>query len=329
MNGRVAIVGLGCVGTSIGLALRQRESALEIVGHDVETSHARKAAQMGAVSKVDWNLLSSCKGASLIILALPLPAIRETLELVGAHLEEGQVVTDTATLKGPVLEWAREYLPENVRFVTGVPIAGPQANLGEVPTGPEAAHADLFKGGSYGVMPTPGTAPEAVDVLLWLAGVLEAPPLFLDPTEYDGLQGGVTDLPALIATAFVQATVESPGWKDLRKLAGYDFAAITGPVATHSGAGGIQASLNRENLLRRLDMFLESLQTLRQWLQERDEEALADAYRSAAERRVHWLQERQKGTWGDRPELPEVPGFGEQLGRAFFGGLVRRRPRDE
>jgi len=329
MEGRVTIVGLGCVGSSIGLALREQEPGLEVVGHDVEPAHARQAARMGAVNRTDWNLPAACEGAGLVILALSLPAVRETLEVLGPHLEEGCVLTDTAPLKVPVLEWARQYLPEHIRFVTGMPLPGPEVGVGESLVGPEAARADLFEDGLYCVTPARDTDPEAVTALLGLARALGARPLFLDPLEYDGLQAGVGDLPALVAVALLRATVDSPGWMEMRKVAGYDFATLTSPAMADPSGRRETALLNRENLLRRLDMFLEEIGHIRQWLLENDDQALCGAYTSAAEGRARWLQERADGTWEGLPEVEELPGVGEQIGRLLFGGLLRRPPPGE
>lgn len=327
MEGRVTIVGLGCVGSSIGLALRQREPSLEVMGHDIEREHARQATQMGAVSKTHWNLPAACEGAGLVILALPLPAVRDTLAVLGPHLEEGCVVTDTAALKAPVLEWARQHLPSRVRFVTGVPIPGPAVDEREVLAGPEAARAELFDRGLYCITPVHDTDSQAVTTLLWLAQALGARPLFLDPLEYDGLQAGMGDLPGLIAVALLQATVDSPGWADMRKVAGYDFATLTELTMTDPEGRRATALLNRDNLLRRLDMFMEQVGRIRQWLVESDEQALESAYAHAAEGRARWLQERARGVWGEVPESAEIPTAGEQMAQMLVGGLFRRRRR--
>ncbi|MGD1995617.1 MAG: prephenate dehydrogenase [Anaerolineae bacterium] len=329
MADRVTIIGLGCVGTSIGLALRREEPDLEVIGHDVERAHARQAHRMGAVSRTHWNLPAACEGADVVILALPLPAVRQTLEDVAPHLEEGCVLTDTATLKVPVLKWARRYLPDHVGFVTGVPIPGPTVEAGKLLVGPDAASADLFEGSVYCITPAADTEQYAVTTLAGLASRLGARPLFVDPVEYDGLRAGAGDLPALLAVALLQATVRSPGWRDMRKVAGYRFAAMTEPAASDPSGSSEVAMLNRENLVRRLDMLLEELGHIRQWLVENDEQALGDAYTSAAEGHLRWRNERAKGTWEKSAGLGEVSGVGEHIGRILFGGLVRRQPPGE
>lgn len=326
MNARVTIIGLGCVGSSIGLALRKQEPSLEVIGHDIDPVAARKAAQMGAVSKTHWNLPAACERAAMVILALPLPAVRETLEVLGPHLEEGCVVTDTVILKVPVLEWARKSLPAHVRFVTGLPIPGPKVPLTGPLTGTDAARADLFEDGFYCVMPAADTDPEAVNALLGLIQGIGARPLFMDPRECDGLQAGAVDLPTFVAVALLRTLVGTPGWADMRKLVGYDFAALTGPVVADAAAWRMEALLNRENLLRRLDMFLEEVGRIRQWLLESDEQALESAYAQAASDRARWLRERSSGMHEEVGESVQVPRMGEQMAQIFFGGLFRRRP---
>ena len=325
MKGRVTIIGLGCVGTSIGLALREQEPDLEVMGHDIETAHSSKAARIKAVHKTDWNLPAACEGADLVILALPLPAVRETLQVLGPHLKEGCVVTDTATHKTSVLEWARHSLPDHVHFVTGTPLPGPAVTENEWLSGPEAARADLFEEGVYCITPSHDTDPQAVSKLLELIRALGAKPLFLDPLEYDGLQAGVGDLPALLAVALLRATVDSPGWMEMRKVAGYDFAALTGPAAAGADARFDAVLANRENVVRRLDMLIAELGRMRRMLSEQADDSLREAYTDAAAARIHWLEERAVA-WEETPDLSDIPGIGEQIRRVLFGGFSRRKP---
>ena len=112
---RITIIGTGCIGTSLGLALRQSRDAdrLEIVGHDRELGHAREALRLGGLDRVELNLDLALNKARLIIVAVPLGSLRETLEDVARLLEPelGVVVTSIAPLMGPALDWAGELLP--------------------------------------------------------------------------------------------------------------------------------------------------------------------------------------------------------------------------
>lgn len=329
MPNRVTIIGLGCVGCSIGLALRQREQTLEVVGFDMEPARVREAARLGAIAKSTWGLPEACQEAGLVIVAQGQHEVRETLEMIGPYLEEGCIVTDTAPLKVPVIDWARRHLPPSARFAPGVPMPGPAASDQPLSSEPEGARADLFADGLYCVTPAADTDPQAVNVLMGLAVTLGARTIFIDPLEHDGLQAGIADLPALIAVALLRATVDSPGWLDMRKVAGFDFLSMTGP-ATGDASLPVAAALNRENLIRRLDMFMDALHLIRQQLVENDESGLQEAYTQAAVSRERWRQERRRGEWGERPDMSEVPGLGTHIARLLVGGLADRfRPRRE
>ncbi len=119
---RITIIGLGLIGASIGLALSREQRDFEIVGHDKSPAAAGQAKKLQAVDKTDWNLISACEGAGLVILALPLGAIRETMQALAGELAAGAVVLDTASVKAPVQAWADELLPPTVTFVGTHPI---------------------------------------------------------------------------------------------------------------------------------------------------------------------------------------------------------------
>ena len=95
---RITIVGLGLIGGSIGLALRQAGNDYEVVGHDREHTVASKAHKLGALSKTEWNLISACEGADLIIIATPVMAIKETLTAIAPYLKPGCLITTTQRL---------------------------------------------------------------------------------------------------------------------------------------------------------------------------------------------------------------------------------------
>jgi prephenate dehydrogenase len=158
---RIAIVGLGMIGGSLGLRLQETEIASEVMGHDADPSQSSRAKQMGAVTKTSFNLVSACEDADLVLLATPLEGIRPTLEAIGPYLREGCVVMDTATLKMPVMQWAEELLPAGVHFVGGNPIL----RGGAEGYGLDAASSELFVGGLFCLTP-PAEAEPAYRTLL-------------------------------------------------------------------------------------------------------------------------------------------------------------------
>jgi len=120
MTVQITIVGLGQIGTSIGLALAGRQELIYRVGHDREIGIARQAEKMGALDKVAINLPAAVSEADIVMLSLPVDQIHDTLAIIKEDLKAGAVVMDTSPTKQAVMNWAAEILPvqgsEIVRF---------------------------------------------------------------------------------------------------------------------------------------------------------------------------------------------------------------------
>jgi hypothetical protein len=118
----------------------------------------------------------------------------------------------------------------------------------------------------------------------------------------------------------------TPGWTEMRKVAGQDYAALTSPAAVSPGDRLGSVLANRDNVMRRLDMFIAELQRLRDQIVDGDDEGLEEVFVGAADAHARWLNERIEGTWEDLPDLGEMPTPGEHIARIFVGDLFRRRP---
>lgn len=307
---RITIIGLGLIGGSIGLALRQAGGDYEVVGHDREHTAAGKAHKRGAVSKTEWNLISACEGADLIIIATPVMAIKETLTAVAPYLKSGCLITDTASIKGPVMVWAKEILPDTVHFVGGDPVISQE--IGQ-PRGIEGARADLFRGGLYCLTPSPEAAPQAVQLATDLVHLLGARPFFLDAAEHDGLIAGVDHLPFVLSAALLGTTVPSPAWREMRKLAGDAFQSAThlssGDAATYRDV----CLTNGENIVRWIDACLVRLRELREVIIAQEAEKLEKTFEEVISVRDRWLREKADGRWELTEEtsipIPPQPSF--------------------
>jgi len=114
---QLTIVGLGQIGTSVGLALAEESELIYRMGHDREIRAARRAEKLGALDKVSVNLLSAVEEADLVLLALPVDQIQETLKFIKDDLKPAAVVMDTGPVKQTVASWAKELLPEDGCFL--------------------------------------------------------------------------------------------------------------------------------------------------------------------------------------------------------------------
>jgi len=328
MTVQIAIIGLGQIGGSFGLALASREDMLRRIGYDREAKVARQAEKIQAVDKVEGNLPGAVREAELVLLCLPLDQVRETLETIAPHLKEGAVLMETSLAKEAVSAWAAELLPSGRRYVGLTPVINP-AYLHEVNTGIEAARADLFKNGLIAIVTPPQADSSAIKLAADLTRLVGANPLFIDPVEVDGLMSATHILPQLMAAALLNATVDQPGWKEARKLAGRAYAESSEPIVQLNDVQALShaAILNRENVLRLIDSSVAALYALRDDIETGDEAALTERLERARQGRLRWWAERQIGDWSyeamTKVEMPEAPGM---LGRLF--GVSRKSKKE-
>lgn len=316
---KITIVGLGLIGCSIGLGLAQSQREFEIVGHDKDNSVVGQAKKLKAVDKTEWNLISACDGADLIVLALPGKAIKETFKALAGELKPSAVLLDTASIKAPVQVWADELLPKNVSYIGTNPIVSSERS------GPAGARADLFQKATWAVCPSATTNEQAVKIAVDLAERLGASALFLDAAEHDGMMAAIEHLPALVSMAALTSAVSLPTWREMRKLAGGQFESTTRLVSDDPAVFGDAVLANREQVIRWIDTFVDNMAGWRELIAGGDEEALGKAFEAAGEARARWLWERSSGQWDEgKPDPVERPGL---MGTMF--GMGRRDKKAE
>jgi len=323
---QVAIIGADCVSVSIALALKAQDRPPKIVGCEADNRTANLAKNKGAFDQVERWPDRACRNANLVIVAAPLPAIGEAFAAIAPSLQPGCFVTDIAHLKAPVMRWAEERLPENVFFVGGHPILNPAIAGSEPLEGLEAASADLLRGALYCLTTPARTSNATIDTFAGLVTMLGASPFFIDVTEHDGLQAGAEGLADLLAIALLRATVDTPGWQEMRKFAGHRFAAATA-AAADARERHLSVFLNREHVLRRLNTLLSELVHLRDMLTQEDAETLEQAFVATADGRARWLGEQGQGMWLKERAVrtDQISSRGEQLGQMIFGGYAASR----
>jgi prephenate dehydrogenase len=285
---RVAIIGLGLIGGSIGLALKRAESdAIELVGYARRPETADRARQLGATDRVESSLPSAVSKADLVILATPTMSIREILSQIGPHLPDRCVVTDVASTKVQVMQWAEESLPQSVSFVGGHPMAGKELS------GIEVADADLFKGCTYCVVPGRSASEAAVQTVVDLAHGLGARHVLLNATEHDLFVAGISHLPLVLASALVMATTQSPHWPKMSDVAATGYQSATRLASQHPRMNRDICLTNEENIVAWIDEFTKELQRFRNLIAEGDL-GLEEAFERARQSRNSWIEEHGK-----------------------------------
>jgi len=311
---RIVIVGLGLIGGSIGLSLKSAElPGLEIVGSDIDGSRERTAKKSGSIDRGEHDLAKAVRDARLVIIAVPIAALRDVFTAIAPHLTEGAVVTDTASTKGEVMKWATELLPESVSFVGGHPMAGKEHS------GIDHADAALFNGSAYCICPTVSSSPAAIQSVVGLAQALGAEPTFIDAEEHDVYAAAISHLPLIAATALFRLMRESPSWDDLGPMASTGFRDMTRLASGDPSMSNAIWKTNREAIIHWVDRLAEELQHIRAMLSDAQDE---DLFKLFAETKL------QRDEFIANPPRRESAARGPEVdrGRAFLdifvGGMM-------
>lgn len=283
---RIAIIGLGLIGGSIGLALKQADwQKAEIVGYVRRSELSSIVLSSGAVDNVESSLKATVRGADLIIIATPVLTIKDIFSQIAADLPSGSIVTDTASTKVQVMRWAEELLPPRTSFVGGHPMAGKETS------GIKAAEADLFHNCVYCLTPAAQAKPAAVQTVTDMVKTLGATPLTISADEHDNLVAGISHLPLLLSIALVSATTQSPSWEQMSRLAASGYRDLTRLASGNPEVNAHICLSNQAAIISWIDKFSEELQRLRRFLANGDSE-IEKFLVMASEARRKWLKKR-------------------------------------
>jgi prephenate dehydrogenase len=323
---QITIIGLGQIGASMGLALAAHKESVLRVGHDLKRELERDALQKDVADKMEHNLPSAVRDAKLVVLAIPVSQVKETLEFIAPDLQEGAVVLDTSPVKAGVQKWAKEILPKGRHYVGLAPALNPEA-LHEFGLGLTAARSDLFSRGLFLVTAPSGVPEEAVTLTMNFVRLLGAEPILADLFESDGLMSTVHLLPQLVAASLLNATFDQPGWQDARKVAGRPYAVATSGMAYQDELDSLRMSVlqNRAGIVHALDITIAALHGLRDDIESENEEGVTARLESALKGRQRWLGERLTADWENtgQSSMSDLPSMSERL----FGGFFTKKNR--
>ena len=265
---RLAIVGLGLIGASVGLACHARGLAGEIRGADEEPDHCAQAIALGVVDQTVADAAAAVEGADLVLLAVPVGAIGRTIEQIAPHLAPDAVVTDVGSVKGPVAAAMERLLPGG-NGVPGHPITGREKS------GPHAASAELFVGSKCVLTPNASTDPAAVLRVRTLWRAIGSEVLEMSPTRHDEIFAAVSHLPHVVAYALMGAILDlAEGGEDLREFAAGGLKDFTRVAMSHPVMWRDICLANRQPILKMIGQFQAALDHLTAMINAEDGEGL-------------------------------------------------------
>ncbi|HLH63306.1 MAG TPA: prephenate dehydrogenase/arogenate dehydrogenase family protein [Ktedonobacteraceae bacterium] len=254
---RIAILGLGLVGGSLALAIRRANLAEQITGYDAYYDAIRRAMERGAITHCAATAEEAVRQVDVVIVATPIGAIPALFQCIAPALKPGTLVTDTASTKAQVIEWARRLLPEHAVFVGGHPMAGRERS------GIEAADAGLVEGCMYCLTPAHDTPQDAVEQLSGLVRGLAAQPFVLDGWEHDRLVAGISHLPFVVSAALVRMLGQDEEWARMSQLAASGYRDMSRLAAGSPVMYQDICLTNKQAIIDRIDALVTELASLR------------------------------------------------------------------
>jgi prephenate dehydrogenase len=242
----VAIVGVGLIGGSLGLALRERGLAKRVIGIGRRQATLRTARRVGAVTNTTIELAKGVAEAELVIVCTPVGRIVEYVRQTAQHCPEGTLITDAGSTKEAIVAALDNQLPRGCRFLGSHPLAGSEKN------GPSHAAAKLFDGRVAILTPTKNTRAEDFDLLEDFWSSLGSVVIQMTADEHDRALALTSHLPHAVAVALAATLPETyfrltgPGFLDTTRLASGDPEIWKQIFAS-----------NRDNVLAALEQYHE------------------------------------------------------------------------
>ena len=249
----VAIVGVGLIGASFGLALRDAGFSGEIIGVSSPAALA-EAEAVGAISSTA-SLEQACRKADLVYLARTVDQIVTSFETVAHHVKQETLVTDAGSTKVTITAKAAAY--PQLCFLGGHPLAGKEKR------GAAAAEAGLFRNRPYLLTPLQGPPSPHVAAFRAVLTRIGAIVWELTPEQHDSTLAYTSHLPQLVSTALA-ATLDSQANQELEKLFGPGLTDMTRLALSSSDLWSAILNNNREPVLQALDKFIDQIALVRE-----------------------------------------------------------------
>ncbi|MCD5398078.1 prephenate dehydrogenase [candidate division NPL-UPA2 bacterium] len=275
-RGRIAIVGVGLIGGSLGLALKKQNLVKEVVGIGRRQESLDKAIQVGAVDRVTLSLEEGVKNVDLVVVATPVGLITEMIKRMITALPQGAIITDVGSTKEKIVQQVDRILPEGISFVGGHPLAGSEKRgVGE-------ARADLFENSVCVLTPGEKTSSETSKIVKLLWEGVGAKVLLMKPKEHDFLLAATSHLPHLLAATLVNLMDDLSKKDDrLPSLIAGGFKDTTRIAASFPELWRDICLDNRDNLTAMIDKFKELLEEVREHISNEDSVLLGEDFAKA------------------------------------------------
>jgi len=282
---RAAVLGVGLIGGSIGLAAKERLGC-EVVGWGPNRTTVDRALGRGAIDRAPVSVEEACAGADIVFCAAPVSALPELVEAALAASGPDTVITDAGSTKRQLVA----ALGDDERFIGGHPLAGAET------AGVENARADLFEGARWYLTPTERSSGILYDRLQRVIAGLGARPQAIDPAAHDRLMATVSHLPHVLANVLAsQATAELTRDSERLPEVGPSFRDATRVAGSNPSIWGDIFAANGEAVTAAIDDAIARLGEARELIGSGEPGAVATWHAAAAADRRRLLETELAG----------------------------------
>ncbi len=279
---KISVIGLGLIGGSLALSLKNLEDGFIVTGYDIESEALNIAKYRNVIDRIASSYKDASRDADLIIIATPISKIVEVINSIKGHIKKGAIITDVGSAKENIVKKVTELLPEDVFFIGGHPMAGSE-NEGIL-----SAKADLFRNAFYVLTPTDTTISEPLLALHTLFTRIGSKVITIDPGEHDENVALISHLPHVLSTNLIQLIDnKQKKLKNLFKLCAGGFRDMTRVAASNTKMWLDITLENKEELIKSIDEYITYLQRFNSNLKKNDKGFIKKHYSAAQKARTN------------------------------------------
>ena len=270
---RLAIVGVGLIGGSLALALRQAGAVGEVVGIGRGLANLEKAKELGIVDHFTQDLLEGVKDADVVFLATPVLTLSPISAQILPHMKPGAVLTDGGSVKGSLTEEIEAMLPDGVFFVPGHPIAGTEKS------GAEAAFPTLYQNRRCILTPTANTDTDALERVRRMWQIAGSEVVLMDVKKHDRVLAAISHLPHMVAYSLVNAVGSYDRYQEnILEYSAGGFRDFTRIASSDPTMWKDIAMANRDAVVEMMELFEQFFAELKEDVRQGDGERLFEFF---------------------------------------------------
>ena len=270
---KVTILGVGLIGASFALALKQYGLCNEIVGYGRIMENLRRAKEKKIIDTFELDPAKACSDADLVLFATPVGIFIDIAKKICDSLKKNTIVTDVGSVKGKLVHDMEALMPQGVFFVGGHPIAGSNRS------GIDTAASEIFKQAKCIITPTGNTDKDALERVKAIWETFGSLVKLINADEHDRIYAAVSHLPHLIAYEIVNTVADLDS--SYLDFCGKGFKDTTRIASSPPEVWRDICLLNRDNLLEYVEVFKRNLDRVSQYLRAYDHESLEKDFKKA------------------------------------------------